>query len=236
MINLDRSKMMFLTKDQVFILAGIVVIVISAIFHLSLGLTIVQDYNGESFFKKTNCTVRAIEFNNDNPKNEWTRCPWTCTVSHTPDGLKTFCEISEFPCLKIVVDVATKFGLKSAIIHENPDKMQKHYECSTYYCDRDSVVNEKLVNKFKRKWGNVGSSYPCFYKMDTLNMDDDYDNEIQEHALIYLTHTEASYVNSIFWPTLMSLVGVVLLCMGVYYRIEKRMANRDYIVAEKNEI
>jgi hypothetical protein len=230
-------KMSFLTKDQVVILAGIVLIAVSAILHLSLGLTIVQDYNSESYFKKTNCTVRATELNNDNPKNEWTRCPWTCTVSHTPDGLKTFCEISEFPCLKIVVDVATKYGLKSAILHENPDKMQRYFECSTFFCDRDSVVNEKLVNKFKRNWGNIGQSYSCFYKMDSLNFEDDYDNEIQEHALLNLTHTEASFVNSIFWPTLIGLAGVLLLCIGIYYKIvNRRRSNQNYVIAEKDEI
>ncbi len=233
---------MIFAKDQLLILGGILLIGVSAILHLSLGLTVVQDYNSEAHFKKTNCTVRAIELNNDNPKNEWTRCPWTCTVSHTPDGLKTFCEISEFPCLKIVVDVATKYGLKSAIIHENPDKMQKHFECSTFFCDRDSVVNEKLVNKFKRTYGNIGQSYSCFYKMETLNFEDDYDNEIQEHALLYLTQTEASYVNSIFWPTLIGLVGVLMLGIGIYYRITgKRTRNQqvqkdDYMPAETNEI
>jgi hypothetical protein len=194
-------------------------------------MTVIQDYDVESVYKKTNCSVRAVEFNDMNSKNEWSRCPWRCTIQHTPDGLKSYCELSEFPCLKIVVDVVTKYGLKSAIMHENPEKLQKYPDCSTYYCNQDSVVNDKLVKKFLRNWGNIGKSYPCYYNMKSLETEDE--DDAQEHALLKLTYGKASYVNSIFWPCFVASVGIVIIVVAVVTRKKgnddmKKKLNRPY--------
>lgn len=211
----DRKRL-----SSIAILIGLASLLIGICLILALGVTVISDYQDEKQYTRTECTVRAVEFNNENPKNEWTKCPWTCTLNYTPDGWKTYCEISDFPCLKIIVDVKTKYGLKSAIIHENPDKMKAYEECSTYHCDRDSVVNEKIVNKFKRSYGKIGSKYTCFYNMESLERDDD---EEQEHALLKLTYSQASYINSIFWPTLIGTFGLTMLIYGI---VEKIRLNR----------
>ena len=201
---------------------GFLFLVIGLILFLVLGLTIIQVYNSESNFKRTECTVRDVEIHKMNSKDDWYKCPWKCTINHTPDGLKTYCEISEFPCLRIVVDVTTKYGLKSAILHEDPEKMQKYYDCSTFYCDMDSVVNEKQVNRFKKNYGTIGSKYPCYYNLESLNSDD-YDDDGQEHALLSLTYSIGSYVNSLLWPSLSTALGVGLMVFGLFnmYRLNQ---------------
>lgn len=141
-----------ISKSYLILLGGLLLLVISGILYMVLGLTVIQTYLSESQYSRTQCTVRAVDIYRLNSKDDWYRCPWRCTVNHTPDGLKTVCEVSEFPCLRVVVDVQTKEGLKSAIIHETPEKMFQAMDCSTYYCDRDSVVNERDVNRFKRKY------------------------------------------------------------------------------------
>lgn len=226
--------MIKVTRHFLIIVAGLALIFIASVLFLILGLTVVQVYNNESSYKKTNCTVRAVEIHKMNNKDDWYRCPWKCTINHTPDGLKTFCEVSEFPCLRIVVDVSTKHGLKSAIMHENPEKMQKYMDCSTYHCDRDSVVNDKEVNKFRKKYGVIGTHYSCFYDVDSLESDD-YDDDGQEHALLKLTHSEASFINSLFWPSFAAFAGIVLCFYGLVrlykYKQEhrkNRMMNDDY--------
>ena len=203
-------------KFHIILFVGILCIFIASVLAISLGTTVIQDYRSDSVYKKTNCTVRGIEFNEMNPKNEWTRCPWRCTLQYTPDGLKSYCEISEFPCLKIIVDVRTKYGLKSAIIHESPEKLQKYPDCSTYYCQQDSVVNLKLVNKFKRSWGDIGKSYACYYNMKSLEYEDE--DDAQEHALLKLSYSQASYINSIFWPCFIASVGIVIILIAFITR------------------
>jgi hypothetical protein len=188
-------------------------IFMAAILYLALGVTVIQSYSNESNFKKTTCTVRAVDHYSSNVKDDWYRCPWECTYRYTPDGLKTFCSLSEFPCIKIVVDVTTKFGLKSAILHESPEKMQRYSDCSTFYCDRDSVVNERDVIRFRNKYGVVGSKMNCYYDVNSLQSDD-YDDDGQEHALLRLTHSEAAYINSLFWPSLLAFCGIVLCVFG----------------------
>lgn len=164
-----------------------------------------------------------------NSKDDWYRCPWKCTISHTPDGLKTFCELSEFPCLRVVVDVFTRDGLKSAILHENPDKMNKYSDCSTYYCDRDSVVNENDVNRFRKKYGVLGSKFQCYYNIDSLESDD-YDDDGQEHALLKLTYNTSSYVNSLLWPSLCAFCGLILTFYGLWsFYVKKRSINKKNI-------
>ena len=195
-------------------MTGISLFFVASILYLSLGLTVMQTYVSESNFKKTTCTIRAVDKNSMSVKDDWYRCPWQCTLRHSPDGLKTFCSVSEFPCVRIVVDVATKFGLKSAILHENPEKMQKYTDCSTYYCDRDSVVNEREVTKFQRKYGVLGSKVNCYYDLNSLQSDD-YDDDGQEHALLKLTHSEAAYINSLFWPSLTAFVGIVCVVFAM---------------------
>jgi hypothetical protein len=209
------------SKHVLMTIGGFVLLFISSILFLTLGLTVIESYSNESNFKQTTCTVRAVEIHKMSSKEDWYRCPWKCTVNHTPDGLKTFCELSEFPCLRIVVDVFTKNGLKSAILHENPHKMSKYSDCSTYYCDQDSVVNDKEVNRFRKKYGNVGSQYPCYYNLNSLQSDD-YDDDGQEHALLRLTYNKASYVNSLLWPSLAALGGIVLALYGSYNIYEAR--------------
>lgn len=145
-------------------------------------------------------------------------------MNHTPEGLKTKCEISEFPCLRIVVDVETKHGMRSAILHENPDKMSKYYDCSTYYCDRDSVVNERDVNKFRKKYGIIGSKFDCYYNLDSLDSDE-YDDDGQEHALINLSYSHASYVNAWFWPSFSCFFGIILAIYGFYFIIVSKRSN-----------
>lgn len=213
-------------RSILFILIGGGLMIVTLVLFLALGVTVIQTYNNESEYKKTKCHVRGIDVQPMNSKDDWYKCPWTCTVNHTPDGLKTQCEISEFPCLRIVVDVETKHGLKSAILHENPDKMRKYTDCSTFYCDRDSVVNEKEVNKFRKKYGNIGSQYSCYYNVDSL-LSDDYDDDGQEHALLKLSYNQASYVNSIFWPALAGLVGLVMGLYGLFtlYAEKKRASD-----------
>lgn len=214
--------MLKITKYTISVGVGFILISIGSILFLILGLTVVQVYNNESSFKRTDCTVRDVEIHKMNSKDDWYKCPWKCTINHTPDGLKTYCEISEFPCLRIVVDVATKFGLKSAILHENPEKMQKYYDCSTYYCDQDSVVNDREVNKFKKNYGVIGKKYSCYYNMDSLNSDD-YDDDGQEHALLTLTFGIASYVNSLLWPSLCLALGIASMVYGFFniYRLKR---------------
>lgn len=211
-----------LNKFVLIAFVGFVLVSIGSILFLVLGLTVIQVYNSESSFKRTECTVRDVEIHKMNSKDDWYKCPWKCSVNHTPDGLKTYCEISEFPCLRIVVDVATKYGLKSAILHENPEKMQKYFDCSTYYCDMDSVVNEREVNRFKKNYGVIGSKYSCYYNMDSLNSDD-YDDDGQEHSLLNITYGVGSYVNSLFWPSLTIAVGIALVVYGLFnvYRLRK---------------
>lgn len=205
--------MRFLTRNHLIMAVGLLLLLISLVLFIVLGLIVIQTYVGESNYKKTTCTVRAVDIHKLNDKDDWYKCPWHCTINHTPDGLKTFCEISEFPCLRVVVDVATKHGLKTAILHENPEKMSKYTDCSTYYCDRDSLVNDKLVNKFKRKYGQLGQRYSCYYNVDSLTSDD-YDDDGQEHALLRLTYNRASYINSLFWPSFAFVAGAVLVIYG----------------------
>lgn len=225
-----------LRKSTWLIIFGILGLIVFTALIIPLGFTVIEEYNNEKQYVKTDCIVRAVEYNDKNPKNEWSRCPSRCTLQHTIDGLKTFCEVSEFPCLKIVVDVTTKFGLKSAIIHENPTKMQKYGDCSTYFCDKDSVVNEKYVNKFKRTWGNIGQKYKCYYNMAALNSDDD---DEQEHALLKLTYNTAEYVNSIFWPTLVGTFSFFAIVLGIFMKFrspierENRRYNKSMIEREK---
>ena len=202
------------SRNLIFIVTGTLALVVALVLYITLGVTVIQTYNNESEYKKTTCTVRGVEIHRMNSKDDWYKCPWQCTVNHTPEGLKTQCEISEYPCLRIVVDVETKSGLRSAILHENPDKMFKSPDCSTYYCDRDSVVNEKDVNKFKRKYGSIAMKYSCYYNVDSL-LSDDYDDDGQEHALLRLTYNKASYVNGILWPTLVAFAGLVLATWGL---------------------
>jgi hypothetical protein len=216
---------MLVTRNFVIISVGVLLLFISLILYIVLGLTVIQSYASESIYKKTTCTVRAVDIHKLNDKDDWYRCPWHCTVNHTPDGLKTTCEISEFPCLRVVVDVATKHGLKTAILHENPEKMSRYLDCSTYYCDRDSIVNDKLVNKFKRNYGQLGQKYSCFYNVDSLTSDD-YDDDGQEHALLRLTYNQASYINSLFWPSLCAFVGIVLIFYGMFKVYEAKRYKR----------
>ena len=205
-------------------LLGLGFVAIACILYLVLGLTVIQTYNQESNFQKTECIVRGVEIHKMNSKEDWYKCPWKCTVNHTPDGLKTFCEVSEFPCLRIVVDVTTKYGLKSAILHESPEKMERYSDCSTYYCDQDSVVNERDVNRFRKKYGVIGSKYSCFYNVGSL-LSDDYDDDGQEHALLRLTYNQASYINSLFWPSFAAFAGIICVVFGIVN-----------IVLKKNEI
>ena len=223
---MDKNKI----KYTIAILLGSLLISLASILYLILGLTVIQDYVNESMFKSTQCTVRNVEIHNMNSKDAWYKCPWKCTVNHTPEGLKTACEISEFPCLRIVVDVATKFGMKSAILHESPEKMQKYQDCSTFYCDRDSVVNERDVNRFRSRYGKIGSKFACFYNLDSLDSDD-YDDDGQEHALIRLSYSKTSYVNAWFWPSLAMLVGFLFLIYGFYFVYTNKRnnsPNRDH--------
>lgn len=216
---MERAQEIFHVKrSTLFILGGLIFVTIGSVLLIVLGVTVVQSYVGESNFKSTNCSVRAVEYHKQNSKDDWYRCPWQCTINHTPDGLKTYCELSEFPCLRIVVDVSTKYGLKTAILHENPEKMNKYFDCSTYYCDRDSVVNEKLVSRFRKQYGTVGSHYKCFFDSNSLQSDD-YDDDGQEHALLKLTFNEASFVNSLLWPTLAFLVGTAGVLFGLHQRL-----------------
>lgn len=203
-------------RHHILLFSGIVCIIVASILAISLGMTVIQDYDAESIYKKTTCTIRSIEFNEMNPKNEWTRCPWRCTLQHTLDGLKPFCEISEFPCLKISADVSTKYGMKSVILHENPEKMQKYPDCSTFFCQQDSLVNLKLVNKFKRNYGDVGKKFNCYYNMKSLEYEDE--DDAQEHALLNLTYGRASYINSIFWPCFVALVGIIIIIVAFITR------------------
>lgn len=205
------------SRSSLFILGGLLFVILGSVLFVVLGVTVVQSYVSESNYKRTNCSVRAVEYHKQNSKDDWYRCPWQCTINHTPDGLKTFCELSEFPCLRIVVDVATKHGLKTAILHENPEKMNKYSDCSTYYCDRDSVVNEKLVNRFRKAYGMIGTHYKCFFDLNSLQSDD-YDDDGQEHALLKLSFNEASYVNSLLWPSVAFVAGVVLIFYGLHQR------------------
>jgi hypothetical protein len=211
-------------RYHVLVFIGIVCIITASVLAISLGMTVIQDYDVESVYKKTTCTIRNVEFNDMNPKNEWTRCPWRCTLQHTPDGIKSYCEISEFPCLKIVADVSTKYGLNSVILHENPAKLQKYPDCSTYFCQQDSVVNAKLVNKFKRTYGDIGKKFPCYYNMKSLDYEDE--DDAQEHALLKLTYNQASYMNSIFWPCFVALVGILLIIIGFITRTKNREGQR----------
>lgn len=231
--------MFTITKNILIALGGFALLGIGLILYLSLGLTVIQSYVNESNFKKTTCTVRAVEIHKMSSKEDWYRCPWKCTLNHTPDGLKTFCELSEFPCLRVVVDVATRHGLKSAIVHEDPTTMNKYPDCSTYFCDQDSVVNEKEVNKFRKRYGNIGNQYPCFYDQNSLQSDD-YDDDGQEHALIKLTHGPAAYINSVFWPGVTVLAGLVLIVYGsVQAYIEKnkkKKAKRNAQDSEKRKM
>lgn len=208
-------------KSTFIILAGIALCIISFSLFMTLNFTVIQSFNDETNFKKTTCTVREVETQQMNNKEDWYKCPWKCTINHTPDGLKTYCELSEFPCLRIVVDVATKNGLKSAILHESPDKYRKYPDCSTYYCDMDSVVNEKDVNRFRRKYGNIGDTYSCYFNVDSLESDYYYDDG-QEHALLRLTYSTASYVNSLIWPSLCAVAGIGVIIYGIYYRFNSR--------------
>jgi hypothetical protein len=218
------TKMIHLNRIIIITGTGCLLIFISAILYLVLGITVVQRYGDEANFKKTTCTVRDVEIHEMNSKEDWYKCPWKCSINHTPDGLKTACEISEFPCLRIVVDVSTPDGLRSAILHEDPDKMAKYGDCSTFHCNQDSVVNEKVVNHFKRNYGVVDQKYNCFYNIDSLNSDD-YDDDGQEHALLKLTYSEAAFVNSLFWPSLLFIIGVVLVGYGLYnIDLERRAA------------
>ena len=216
-------------------LGGFLLLVVAGILYLVLGLTVVQGYNNESDFKRTTCTVRAVEIHKMNSKEDWYRCPWKCTVNHTPDGLKTFCELSEFPCLRIVVDVSTKHGLKSAILHENPYKMSKYGDCSTFHCDQDSVVNDKEVNKFRKKYGNVGSQHPCYFDLNSLQSDD-YDDDGQEHALLKLTYNKASFVNSLLWPGLIAAAGLVMTLYGSFNVYQERKLKKAEKSAEKQRM
>lgn len=210
-----------ISKFTVIIIVGTVLLFLASILYLVLGVTVIQSYSNESNFKKTTCTVRAVNQYSMNVKDDWYRCPWQCTLRHSPDGLKTFCSLSEFPCIKIVVDVTTKVGLKSAILHENPDKMQRYSDCSTFYCDRDSVVNERDVNRFKNKYGILGSKMNCYYDVNSLQSDD-YDDDGQEHALLRLTHSEAAYINSLFWPSLLAFLGIICCVYGgIMFHLEK---------------
>ncbi len=147
-------------------------------------------------------------------------------MNHTPEGLKTKCEISEFPCLRIIVDVETRHGMRSAILHENPDKMSKYIDCSTFYCDRDSVVNERDVNKFRKKYGTVGSRYDCYYNSESLDSDE-YDDDGQEHALLRLTYSHASYVNAWFWPSFCCFFGLIATFYGSYFVFVANKFNRQ---------
>lgn len=214
-----------LTRYHIILFIGISLLFISAVLVLIMGLTVIQDFSQDAGYRKTKCTVRGFEFNDMNPKNEWTRCPWTCTIQHTPDGLKTFCELSEFPCLKIIVDVQTKNGLKSAVLYENPDQIMKYPDCSTFHCNRDSVVNDKMIKKFKRTWGNIGSTYSCYYNMKSLDAEDDDDD--QEHALLRLSYSQASYVNAIFWPCFLAFAGIITIIYGLIVRSKLRKNNID---------
>ena len=216
-----------ITTHTIVAFVGFLLFAIGCLLYLVLGLTVIQVYNSESSFKRTECTVRDVEIHKMNSKDDWYKCPWECTINHTPDGLKTYCEISEFPCLRIVVDVKTKYGLKSAILHENPEKMQRYYDSSTYHCDMDFVVNERQVNIFKKNYGAIGSKYACYYNLDSLNSDD-YDDDGQEHALLSLTFGIASYVNSLLWPSLSTAIGIALMVYGYYniYR-SKRLIAKD---------
>lgn len=148
----DYEWFSFRNYKNAFILAiGLLLLVISGVLYIALGVTVIETYINESKYSRTKCTVRDVNIHRANSKDDWFQCPWRCTVNHTPDGLKTTCEMSEYPCLQIIVDVMTRDGLKSAIIHESPDKMTKSQDCSTYVCDRDSVINERDVNRFRRK-------------------------------------------------------------------------------------
>lgn len=219
-----RRNILNLNRNTLTIAVGVFLIFSSFVLFLTLGLTVMESYVNESSFKKTTCSVRAVEVYKMNSKEDWYRCPWRCTIAHTQDGLKTQCELSEFPCLRVVVDVSTKHGLKSAILHESPDKMQKYPDCSTYYCDRDSLVNEKMVNRFQKAYGSIGSKYPCYYDVQSLQSDD-YDDDGQEHALIRLTYGPASFVNSIIWPSVAFIAGVVCVIYGFYMLLgEKKTA------------
>ncbi len=125
------------------------------------------------------------------------------------------------------MDVQTQYGLKSAILHENPTKMQKYYECSTYYCDRDSVVNNNLVNKFRKNYGVIGSKFPCYYNLNSLDSDE-YDDDGQEHAMLNLSYNKASYVNAWLWPSLSAFAGVLFLVYGFYFVFLNKKMNSMY--------
>jgi hypothetical protein len=227
--NREKQKhtgMISITRNILIMVGGIVALGVAAILYLALGLTVVQSYSNESNYKKTTCTVRAVEIHKMSSKEDWYRCPWKCAITHTPDGLKTYCELSEFPCLRIVVDVSTKNGLKSAILHENPEKMVKYTDCSTYYCDQDSVVNDKEVNKFRRRYGNVGTNYPCYFDSNSLQSDD-YDDDGQEHALLKLTYNEASYVNSLLWPSLTATAGLLMIGYALFNIFQEKNAKKS---------
>ncbi len=218
--------MLHFSRSALFILAGVAILLIASTLYIVLGVTVIQAYVNEDNYKKTECTVRAVEYHKQNVKDDWFRCPWHCTINDTPEGMKTYCELSEFPCLRIVVDVSTKNGLKTAIIHENPEKMNKYLDCSTYYCDRDSVVNEKLVNRFRKSHGTIGSKYSCFFDVNSLQSDD-YVDDGQEHALLNLTYNMASYVNSILWPSVAFFIGLVIMLYGFYLRIFVEKISRE---------
>jgi len=104
--------------------------------------------------------------------------------------------------------------------------MQKYSDCSTYYCDRDSVVNDKDVNKFRKRYGVVGSSYSCYYNMAALQRGDDYEDDGQEHALLQLTYGLASYVNAWFWPSVATLGGILLMVFGTMGVLKTRSQHR----------
>ena len=212
--------------------AGLASLFVGSALFITLGLTIMQTYHAESSFKSTNCSVRAVEQHKMNSKVDWYRCPWRCTITYAPDGLKTFCELSEFPCLRIVVDVATRYGLKTAILHETPDKMSRYSDCSTFYCDRDSVVNEKLVAKFKRNYGQVGKQLNCYFNLNSLQSDD-YDDDGQEHALLDLTYSQAAYVNSLLWPIVLLVVGVALVAYALFLQHKEK---KDASIERKRAI
>ncbi|CAF0703178.1 unnamed protein product [Brachionus calyciflorus] len=213
--------MFHLKRNTLILLSGIALIIISFTLFLTLNFTVIKSYHDESSFKKTTCTVRDVETHKMNSKEDWYKCPWKCTINHTPDGLKTSCELSEFPCLRIVVDVATKNGLKSAILHESPEKYRKFSDCSTYYCNMDSVVNEKDVNRFRKKYGIIGSKMSCYYNVDSLESDD-YDDDGQEHALLRLTYNTASYVNSIIWPSLCGAAGIFMIFYALFFNFKSK--------------
>ena len=166
--NVIDFTLVKISKNAIILTVGILLLIISGVLYIALGVTVIQTYIGESTYSRTTCTVRDVNIHRANTKDDWFQCPWRCTVNHTPDGLKTMCEISEYPCLQIVVDVMPRDGLKSAIIHESPQKMAQSLDCSTYYCDRDSVVNERDVNRFRKR--SLTIQKKCFLSNNRIKL------------------------------------------------------------------